>query len=87
MFSHQLSGACKFDKKCSIKLCSYQHTDALENDFEVNELLDVQDSAEEDTDDNECHLCKKTFENIENLTEHMGSDHIDHFLVLVNREL
>ena len=84
MFSHELSGACKFDKKCSTKLCSYQHTEALENNSEVMEMFNDQDNAEEGMDDSKCHLCKKIFESIDTLTEHMGSDHMDHFLAMVN---
>ena len=85
MFPHELSGACKFDSKCSTKLCPYQHTMASENNFEVNEMDDVQDSAEEDLDDNKCHLCGKTFASIEHLTQHMEIDHMDHFLAMVNQ--
>ena len=85
MFSHELSGACKFDRKCSTKLCSYQHSKATETNFEVNEIADVQDSAEEDIDDNKCHLCQKNFESIDDLTQHMGNDHMDHFLAMVDQ--
>ena len=47
------SGACTFDRKYPTKLCSYQQTKPSEHNFEVDETVDVQDSAEEDMDDKE----------------------------------
>ena len=46
------SEACKFDRMCPTKLCSYQHSKA-ELNFVVDKTVDVQDSAEEDMDDKE----------------------------------
>ena len=90
MFSHELSGACRFDRKCPTKLCSYQHTKSSEHNFDVIETVDVvqgEDEAEEDMDDNKCHLCNKTFESIDDITQHMESDHMDHFLAMVGQNI
>ena len=37
MFSHQLSGLCKFDKLCENKLCSFQHESECEDRFSCQE--------------------------------------------------
>ena len=43
--------------------------------------------AKEDMDDNKCHLCNKTFETMDDLLQHMESDHLDHFLAMVGQNI
>ena len=84
MFAHEISEVCTFDEKCRNKLCPYRHTKV---DVEDPELPDnVHDIIEADIDENDCHLCKETFESEESLTVHMETVHMDYFMEMIAKQ-
>ena len=61
-FLHNLSGKCKYDRRCTSRLCSYQHSkskdkvdDANEVDIDGNEKHD--DSSVNETESTKSKLC------------------------------
>ena len=83
-FLHLQSSPCRFTE-CQNKLCPFTHTevdDPLTDDEEeaVNEEEAVIDDAEDEAviGENDCHLCKAKFPNLEPLCEHLRTVHTEY---------
>ena len=85
MFSHQLSGMCKYKKLCKNELCPFQHESEnvfscqeCEEKFSNEESLTkhVESKHEDDNNDEDesypCDTCEHIFYDIEDLIEHYG---------------
>ena len=87
MFSHQLSGLCKYDKVCKNKLCSFQHESESEDRFSCQDCevkftnkktltkhVETEHDNEKNDDDEiyPCDTCEKVYNEIEDLIEHYG---------------
>ena len=57
--------------RTNLTLCPFQHPCIIE---------DTEDSF----DENQCHLCKHTFMNLDEVTVHMQTSHLEHFVSMAN---
>ena len=87
MFSHHLSGLCKYDKFCKNKLCSFQHESESEDRFSCQECelkftnentltkhVETKHDNEKNDDDESypCDTCENIYKEIEDLIDHYG---------------
>ena len=90
MFSHVKAGKCKLTS-CTFKLCQFEHDDHEKTEIETIESVDTDseyalEDAETDLNlssveygENDCHLCDRKFESIQDLCEHFKFHHEVYF--------
>ena len=95
MFAHETSELCRFDQRCSYKMCPYRHTIAQEKQVdhkkqnEDKEKSETQDVSEAEKDqnrsygENDCHLCDEVFQSVDSLCEHFQESHHDYHQKIV----
>jgi DNA-directed RNA polymerase subunit RPC12/RpoP len=82
MFVHERSGMCRF-KECKNLKCQFEHTrdeisnhENMETDSEVENPVDGTSSTT--YGENDCHLCDKVFECMNNLCEYFESEYVEY---------
>ena len=77
MFDHVLAGFCQFGKRCTNKLCSFQHEETVN----VNNQTDTQyntktatENNDSDSEQEECDTCDRIFANNDDINEHHRND-------------
>ena len=81
MFKHEQSKQCRFENKCSNKLCQFQHQRKEINEANIDTLKEViepsendkNDISDSDFDELECDVCGTLFETDDEFTEHQAT--------------